>query len=77
MSDREHGLYNKYFVSKAVKTMVAGKEYGNLMPVKEFCFVLVPEKDPGAVVALRAYIDWCWDNGYDFLAEDLEAMLDT
>lgn len=75
MSNRDEGLHQKYVVSK-IGDPARGIE-GNLFPVEEFCFVLIPEKDPGAVVALRAYIDWCWDNDYDLLAEDLEAMLDT
>lgn len=69
--DRERGLYHKYTVYRTVDGVPATE------PVEEFCFVLCPEKDPAAVVALQAYADWCWENGYDYLAEDLEAVLDT
>ncbi|GEM_PF-4448033 len=43
MSDNEKGLYGKYIVHR-----------NDLTPVYS-CFVLEPDKDPAAVVALRAY----------------------
>lgn len=43
----------------------------------DYCryFVLDPEHDPGARVALRAYQAWASEAGYGALAEDLNSWL--
>jgi hypothetical protein len=40
-------------------------------------FVLDVKNDPGALPAIASYIEWCYRNGYDKLAKDLEFRLEA
>lgn len=76
MSNKNKGLYGKYYVYKIVNA--DADDYGvipEVVPVNDWVFVLNPRTDPGAVAALTAYIDWARGNGYDALATDLEEKL--
>lgn len=68
MSNKERGLYPKYYVQKIV---------GNdLLEVNDFVFVLNPKTDPIAAGALEFYADQADAAGYTELAEDLWKLLD-
>lgn len=71
MSDKNKGLYQKYRVTKLVER--PGNDWAE--ESVGWVFVLNPATDPGAVSALKAYIDWAWEAGYDRLATDLERKL--
>lgn len=71
MTDKDKGLYPKYHVEKIIT--LATYQYAE--PVEDWVFVLNPATDPGAVVALKAYIYWAYDNDYRKLAIDLEEKL--
>lgn len=69
MSDKERGLYPKYYVQKIV---------GNdLLEVNDPVFVLNPQTDPIAAGALEFYADQAYDAGFHQLAEDIWDWLDT
>lgn len=59
------GLYPKYEV------------YQDDEPLSGFSFVLRPETDAGARLALETYIDWCYANDFENLGRDLEDVLDN
>lgn len=69
MSDLTRGLYPKYDVKRLHDSV--GKH--------DACwfFVLDPEHDPIARVALAAYADEARRQGYTALADDLEAKQET
>lgn len=72
MTDKDKGLYPKYYVEKIVTR--GTHQHGE--PVQDWVFVLNPTTDPGAVEALRAYTNWAAANGYERLAFDLEDKLE-
>lgn len=72
MPDRHTGLYAKYYVARMDGRDAPGGDKDNAR-----YFVLDYVNDPGAVVALRAYIHWAEDNGYDSLALDLRYQLEA
>lgn len=67
MSDKEKGLYPKYYVQKI--------EENDLLEVDEWVFVLNPTRDKGARFALRAYAVWAEHHGYDALGSDIREKL--
>lgn len=78
MSNKDRGLYPKYEVRKIVHFKnQRNEDVTSSLPVNDWVFVLNPSTDPGARVALRAYANWCFDNGYHQLGDDIEDVLDT
>lgn len=75
MSDKERGLYDKYLVYK-LEGNPEGDDFGAL-PVEDRVFVMNPQTDPGAVLALETYASWAYDNGYAQLAIDIWSWLDN
>lgn len=77
MNNKSKGLYPKYHVQKlAYGIDQRGDESVTPIPLYDWVFVLNPATDPGAVVALKAYINWAATNGYERLAIDLEDKLE-
>lgn len=66
----QRGLYEKYAVQRRVEPDNAEDDV-QFIPVEEFCFVLVPSKDPIARDALKVYAGMAHLQGYERLAEDL------
>jgi len=71
MSDKDAGLFAKYYVARIDGRDAPGGDKENAR-----YFVLDYVNDPGAVKALNAYIDWAYNNGYTALAADLESQLE-
>ncbi len=67
MSERKKGIYDKYVVYRK-----DGKERHYGCPY----FVLDMEHDPFAVPALKAYAKACRADGYEKLADDLDAYVE-
>lgn len=77
MNNNNKGLYPKYYVQKLIYEVdQRGEETVTPIPTPDWVFVLNPKHDPGAVAALKAYIAWASDNGYELLAKDLEDKLE-
>ena len=72
MGDRQRGLYGKFRVKRTDgSSEVGGKHEG--------CdyFVLDLTHDPHAIPALRTYAASARNDGYDLLADDLEARCNS
>jgi len=65
MTSKNIGLIPKYWVERTDGKVKENAQY----------FVLDLANDPGAVPAIKAYINWCAANGYDMLAIDLEQLM--
>lgn len=65
MADRSRGLYGKYKVERMDRKPIS------------WCFVLEPERDPHALVALAAYADSVVEDGYEALATDIRLIIDS
>lgn len=65
------GLYGKFDVHRVDRRDLPGGDRENAR-----YFVLDYVHDPGAMVALEAYIGWAYTNGYRELALDLETELE-
>lgn len=68
MPSKSEGLRGRYEVFKIVNEPYQQRR---LDPVREPCFVLKPDSDPIAKVALQAYAEEAARQGYEPLAEDL------
>ena len=68
MSDKDRGLYHKYYVQKIVDC--------DLLEIDDWVFVLNPKTDPLAARALVTYAHAADLEGYEALAEDIYAKLD-
>lgn len=66
MPDKTKGLINKFKVHRLNQTLESVEKHGDCR-----YFVLDPQHDPGAVAALQTYAEWCYENGYLPLADDL------
>lgn len=67
MGDKSTGLRQKYHVEKIVES---GNGLG-YQPVNGQVFVLKPDTDPIAKIALKAYAEEAAKRGYEPLAEDI------
>ena len=65
MSDKNAGLHDKYRVERTDGRVKEDAAY----------FVLDLNNDPGAIPAIKSYIQWCLANDNDALAWDLEELL--
>lgn len=70
MGDRERGLYGKFHITRTDGKSEPGEKHHG-------CdyFVLDITHDPHAIPALRAYAASARKDGYDLLADDIEAKI--
>lgn len=71
MGDKTRGLYDKFRVIRTDGSSAVGGKHGEC----EY-FVLDLTHDKHAAPALRAYSESARNDGYDLLANDLEAKVD-
>lgn len=76
MSDKEKGLYPKYYVAKIIESPQGVFDSSvKLETVKDWVFVLNPRTDPIARFALLAYAVSAERRGYKQLGADIRAKL--